>query len=80
MEEEFTGSNGFIRANLIQLIDDPKERKAIESKSGLEYIEELATQLLSEVYSQLEKSEKEHLKNDEKIMTKFQERIWRYVD
>jgi hypothetical protein len=74
LEEESTGSNGFIRANLIQLIDNPKRRNAIESKSGLEYIEELATELLSEVYSQIDKSKKEHLKNDEmtKVFTKFQ--------
>jgi hypothetical protein len=74
LEEGFVGSNGSIRANLIQLIDDSKARIAIESKSGLEYIEELATELLNEVYSQIEKSSKEHRKNDEmtKTMTKFQ--------
>lgn len=74
MEEEFKGSNGFIRANLIQLIDNPKRRNAIESKSGLEYIEELATELQGEVHSKGEKSKKEALKNDEmtNVLMKFQ--------
>ena len=82
MEEEFTGSNGSIRANLIQLIDNPKRRNAIESKSGLEYIEELATELLSEVYSQIDKSKKEHLKNDEmtNALTKFQKINLLHID
>ena len=57
MKEEFSGTNTSIRAGLIQIIDNPKTRKIIESKPGLEYIEELVTEFQTEIfYQQAEKN------------------------
>jgi tetratricopeptide (TPR) repeat protein len=65
LKEEFTGSNTTIRAGLIQIIDDPKTRNAIESKLGLEYIEELATEFQKELLTQIEMAAKKSLEKRE---------------